>query len=486
VFSVAAVVAADAAYETELRLKRPWAPFEIDADEFVCICMDFWPSNKCNYGICPWVNASVLDADLSRLAKPMKTLGGVRFRIGGTQGDTVLFEDGKHLCKGFSPSDQPASLFKGGCLTQSRWNEIAQFCKENDCKIIYGLNALLGRGPLLMQSWDSSNARAMLEHIKKNNQVNQVFGFELGNELNLAIQHGRLLTMKELAASFRSLSKLLEEVFPQPSTPKLLGPDFTHFPPIFNVFVKLTRDILDAFTWHAYPLGGSGNDVDSKIMDPSRQDAFAEEARRLRTAVDELAGPDVKLWMGETGGSYNSGRNGTGNAFIDAFWYLNAMGELAKNGHETFCRQSLLGGNYELVDKVTFEPNPDFYAAVFFKRLMSGKVYGVNFTNDVQDRIRGFAHANATSFKLIILNYGNDAINVKLPDDLGQQPHDEFHFTSEGLHAKKVLLNGQQLSLDSDFAMMKRESDRDILTVQNRSYVFLQFARREGISVEIQ
>ena len=43
-----------------------------------------------------------------------------------------------------------------------------------------------------------------------------------------------------------------------------------------------------------------------------------------------------------------------------------------------FCRQTLLGGNYELLDHNTYEPNPDFYAALLWRRLMGVKVLDVD------------------------------------------------------------------------------------------------------------
>ncbi|RZS12810.1 hypothetical protein BHM03_00044311 [Ensete ventricosum] len=34
-------------------------------DNFVCATMDWWPPDKCNYGICPWGNSSILNLDLN-------------------------------------------------------------------------------------------------------------------------------------------------------------------------------------------------------------------------------------------------------------------------------------------------------------------------------------------------------------------------------------------------------------------------------------
>ena len=46
----------------------------------------------------------------------------------------------------------------------------------------------------------------------------------------------------------------------------------------------------------------------------------------------------------------------------------------AKAGFSTYCRQTLLGGNYGLVDKDTLMPNPDYYNFILFSQLMGPKV----------------------------------------------------------------------------------------------------------------
>jgi heparanase 1 len=38
---------------------------------------------------------------------------------------------------------------------------------------------------------------------------------------------------------------------------------------------------------------------------------------------------------------------------------MDGFGILAQNGHRTFCRQTLIGGNYGLLNTTTHEPNPE-------------------------------------------------------------------------------------------------------------------------------
>jgi len=41
--------------------------------------------------------------------------------------------------------------------------------------------------------------------------------------------------------------------------------------------------------------------------------------------------------------------------------YLNQLGMTATMNHKVYCRQTLIGGNYGLLNTTSFIPNPDYY-----------------------------------------------------------------------------------------------------------------------------
>lgn len=41
--------------------------------------------------------------------------------------------------------------------------------------------------------------------------------------------------------------------------------------------------------------------------------------------------------------------------------YLDQLGMASIYGTKTYCRQSLIGGNYGLLNTTNFKPNPDYY-----------------------------------------------------------------------------------------------------------------------------
>ena len=77
----------------------------------VCANFDFWPSTKCDYGNCSWVESGLMELDFENniLNQAADQLGpGFLLRIGGTLADHVQFDHtetenpgwGKCTCKG--------------------------------------------------------------------------------------------------------------------------------------------------------------------------------------------------------------------------------------------------------------------------------------------------------------------------------------------------------------------------------------------------
>ena len=77
----------------------------------VCANFDLWPSTKCDYGNCSWVESGLMELDFENniLNQAADQLGpGFLLRIGGTLADHVQFDHtetenpgwGKCTCKG--------------------------------------------------------------------------------------------------------------------------------------------------------------------------------------------------------------------------------------------------------------------------------------------------------------------------------------------------------------------------------------------------
>mmetsp|Transcript_28919 Transcript_28919/g.67646 ORF Transcript_28919/g.67646 Transcript_28919/m.67646 type:complete len:271 (+) Transcript_28919:3-815(+) len=263
------------------------------------------------------------------------------------------------------------------------------------------------------------------------------------------------------------------------------------------------------------------------MMRPDKMDRLGE--KQIRHIVQH-SDPDIsqlKLVMGESGGAYDSGHPNLSNRFADSFWYLKAMSLLAQNHHVMFCRQTLLGGFYELINHATLEPNPSFWAALLFARKMGRQVWHtevqrVNAVNDshhqrhhddngglrrrqvptttnstttadhseqqqLDQRVYAHCHLHPNpQLTILILNYSPNATAIlqqldgMLPSDL--IPRDEYIVTSEGddLESSTVLVNGREPTLSLPPKTVG-EARQQIL-VPPHSYSFVQFSPQSTIS----
>ena len=360
---------------------------------FVCVNFDWWPDLKCDYGNCSWVDNGInnLNFDSEILLQAAGALAtpalnnGAHFgllRVGGSLQDHVHYDftastehcDHDYPMK-LDPSDHLG--FDQGCVTTQKRDSIRAFAKATGMKVIFGLNGLVGRTKNepywnYTGDWDATQAQKLLIE-----WGNGLFAVELGNEI--AGRHGVTahLEAAQYARDFAHLIRMRDGLNLN-GKPLVFGvdnsPDIKWMDQFLGNLTKVSNGSIDAFTWHSYPLGAGAMDkVDSEIMDPT----FCTKVIKVATELQQWsADKSFPLWMGETGGAYNSGRNTVTNRFMSAFWYLDWMGILSAHGHKAFCRQTLLGGNYGLLQNTngTIEVNPDFWGAKLFTDLMRGNI----------------------------------------------------------------------------------------------------------------
>lgn len=463
-------------------------------DDFVCATLDWWPPEKCDYGTCSWGRASLLNLDLGNniLLNAVKAFSPLKIRLGGTLQDKVIYdtEDNKQPCTPFVRNASELFGFTQGCLPMSRWDELNSFFKATGAKIIFGLNALAGRTVQHDLSstgaWDSSNAESFIRYTVKKNYP--IYGWELGNELS-GNGVGTRIAADQYAIDTDALQKIVQNIYNgvEPK-PLIVAPGGFFDANWFKEFLDKTSKSLDVLTHHIYDLGpGVDTHLVEKILNPSYLDGEANTFRSLHDTLKSSASSAVS-WVGEAGGAYNSGRNLVSNSFVYSFWYLDQLGMSAAFDTKTYCRQSLIGGNYGLLDATNFVPNPDYYSALLWHRLMGRSVLSTSFFGT--KKIRAYAHCAKQSkgIMVLLINLDNsttvlgkvafngtwsseqkrthhnhhhhyqhrsgkaDKSSDKLPRSLrSETTREEYHLSAKDgdLHSRIMLLNGNILSVDS-------------------------------------
>ncbi|RWR77247.1 Glycoside hydrolase [Cinnamomum micranthum f. kanehirae] len=462
-------------------------------DNFICATLDWWPPEKCNYDQCPWGQASVLNLDLNHpiLAKAIQAFDPLRIRIGGSLQDQVVYGVGKlsSPCVPFRKMANGLFGFSHGCLTMDRWDELNLLLKKTRAIVTFGLNALYGRhkgsNGVWGGSWNSTNARNFIEYtISKGHQIDS---WEFGNELS-GSGIGARVTALQYGKDLIKLKSILGELYKSSnSQPLLLAPGGFFDKEWFAKLLQVSGpNVVNAVTHHIYNLGaGDDPHLISKILDPQYLDQIAGTFSDLQLTI-QRQGPWATAWVGESGGAYNSGGRLTSDTFVNSFWYLDQLGMASKYGTKVYCRQSLIGGNYGLLNTTTFVPNPDYYSALLWHRLMGKTVLSVDFSGS--PFFRTYAHcskgkdgitlllinlSNRTEFLVTVRNNMNIDTHIEMKmrrDDsfsyvlkktvawVGRKTmeqaaqREEYHLTPKDgyLQSQTMVLNGRPLELSAD------------------------------------
>ncbi|GFS35693.1 glucuronidase 3 [Actinidia rufa] len=459
--------------------------------DFICATLDWWPPEKCDYGTCSWGHASLLnllldiplgigyeygdgiwilglgmegsmplsslvgsnwckvtillDLNNNIFLNAVKAFSPLKIRLGGSLQDKVIYEteDHRQPCIPFSKNTSALFGFTEGCLPLSRWDELTNFFDKSGALIIFGLNALNGRSirsdGSAVGTWDSTNAKSFMRYTVGKGY--KIYGWEL--------------------ATSHSPGGFFDANW-------------------FKEFVDKTTKSLDVITHHIYNLGpGVDEHLVDRILDPSYLDGEADTFRRLQATL-KSSPTSATAWVGEAGGAYNSGHNLVTNAFVFSFWYLDQLGMSAAYDTKTYCRQSLIGGNYGLLNTTTFVPNPDYYSALLWQQLMGRNVLSTSFSGT--KKIRAYAHCakNSQGITLLLINLDNATTVqtevtfngiwkvrnykhkhhshktkiIRLPprgSKMSRMERMEYHLTANGgnLHSQIMLLNGNILSVNS-------------------------------------
>lgn len=447
------------------------------SDSFICATMDWWPPEKCNYNQCPWEQASVLNLNLSHpyLAEAIKAFKPLRIRIGGSLQDQVVYEAGEFAgpCVPFNRTNNGLFGFSEACLPEKRWKELNKFFKRTGVVVTFGLNALYGRRRLdngtWVGAWDSSNARDFINHTFARGYP--VDSWEFGNELS-GRGIGANVGAGEYGKDLILLKTILREIYDPRSVPAVAAPGGFFEKEWYADLLKASGPgVVDVVTHHIYNLG-AGDDpwVVNRTLDPYNVRESVRVFGDLNRTIEE-SGTGAHAWVGEAGGSYNSGSKISSGTFLNSFWYLNQLALSAKFDTKVYCRQVLIGGNYGLIDKRTFLPNPDYYSALLWHRLMGQTVLPVKVNGSTH--LHAYAHCRKSKpgLTLLLLNFNQtNGASVTVQDETDKifseagdrrgyhfdglrtkapETREEYHLTAKNSDhlVQEVLLNGVPLNI---------------------------------------
>lgn len=428
------------------RTSPSYVSFAVDLDQVTGGM--FWsqvPNARGNAPVAPY------DFSRQRLRTLTRALAPAYLRISGTAANKTYYD-----MSGAPLATAPAPFTR--ILTKREWDAVNEFAGTLGLKVVLGVNA--GPGPRdASGSWVPGNARALLQYTASRGYP--LAAVEFGNEPNLFSLVSGLspaYTVPDYIRDLEAFNALRAAVVPHA---QLMGPGSYYdnagsetpygrpFGPLASQILPAAPRIYNLLTFHEYPATstrcpGVGNPVP---VDPLAPD-YLDGVLRTYDSLDALGrkyDPGRPIWYGEAGSASCGGQQGYSNRFEATFWYLNALGALAQRGLQVFIRQTLSGSDYGLIDDATLQPNPDYWAALLWHRLMGTEILRPKLQG-APTRLRVYAACSRgrAAVTLLALNLDRSR-SVTVATGAGARSLEFYRVSARAILDRQVLLNGKPL-----------------------------------------
>ncbi|XP_052427929.1 inactive heparanase-2 [Carassius gibelio] len=359
--------------------------------------------------------------------------------------------------------EQVSNIYSDVTLTARSLDKLYNFADCAGLHLIFGLNAL-HRNP--DNSWNASSALSLLKYSagKKYN-----ISWELGNEPNsYHAMAARSVNSSRLAQDYSLLKTLLQSVRFY-SRANLYGPNIgrprKNAVLLLDGFMKNGGSVVDAVTWQHYYIDRRVTKVED-FMKTRLLDTLSEQITKVLKIVQTHA-PEKRVWLGGVGPAWAGGTNNLSDTFAAGFLWLNTLGIAAAHGIDVVLRHSFFDYGYNHLVDQHFNPLPDYWLSLLFKRLVGPRVLAVHVAGlqrkprpgrVIRDKLRIYAHCTSFhnhdyvrgSITIYIINLHRSRKKIKLAGTLRNKTVHQYllqPFGTDGLHSISVQLNGEPLRM---------------------------------------
>lgn len=398
-----------------------------------------------------------IDLTSPKLIALSKGLAPSYVRTSGTWANAIYFQnDGQPA--------RPAPKGFVNVLTSEQWGGLLDFVKETDGALVTSFAVSDGVRDA-EGVWTPREAQKFIDFSKEHGTP--IAAAELFNEPTMPIAGGAFSNTQYGAKEYARDVAVFEEWRKQHATNMLhVGPGtvgegvegfFEWMQKNFNAIA--TEEIMELvpqgtfsiFSYHYYGAGSMRVASEPPIA-TSRDKALSPEwitktdkAYSFFQPIVQKYMPDADIWITETAQAAGGG-DPWANTFVDVFRYLYQNGSLAQKGVDVLFHNTLAASEYSLIDQDTHDPNPNYWAALLWQRLMGTKSYAV--TSSIED-LYLFAHDtkdNPSQVTFMIINPTSCAdYSVNTPKEALI-----YELTATELEARSVRLNGKPLELGDD------------------------------------
>ena len=389
-----------------------------------------------------------VDLSNPRLRKLAAALSPAYIRVSGTWANTVYFAD-----SGNSPAKAPAGF--SGVLTQREWKGVIDFVHAVNGELVTSFAT--GAGTRNSEGvWTPKEAERWLAFTKSSG--GQIAAAEFMNEPTYAAMGG---APKGYDASMYGRDIAVFGPWLKRNSPAtvFLGPGSVGEGPFaINMggmlhtedLMKATGPVFDVFSYHLYAAASKRCASIGEKMQTTADAALTPEWLSRPEKIDAFyAGlrdrfePGKSLWITETADAACGG-NPWASTFLDTFRYLVEHAGLARRGVSVIMHNTLAASDYGLLNTDTFEPRPNYWATLLWRRVIGTTVLDPHVR--ATPNIYSYAHCLAGrpgGVALLIINADRQrTFDINLP-----MVAERYTLTAHRLEDSAVQLNGQTLHL---------------------------------------
>lgn len=428
-------------------LLPPWF-LSVTVDTSVLIGGSWWGHRRGTKKGLAVDRTAPLDLDHPELARWASRLAPALVRVGGTEADRIGY--GFHKDGPPGPVDRSRHTF---VLKGALWKRLNRWAAGCGLELLFTVSA----GPGARDDrgrWRPEEAARLMRHTRRKGYP--VAGWEFGNEVNAyPFFHGPspVWSRRQYLKDFVQFSELVRRESPGTVT---VGPGSAVWPvvgepnPVIPALGSSKAAAgLDALSFHYYPQQSDRGAIAVRRAQPTSLlaaralDEPRRWIRRARRALSRGPAAGAPLWITETGHALYGGQRGLSDTWASSLWWLDQLGLMAQEGVAAVFRQSLVGGDYGLLDPVTFEPRPDYWATLLWKERMGDEALAAPEVTGPDRRLRVWAHRKQGATVLLLINLHRSR---SVCADVGDQGWLRWTLAPVGgLLSRNVLLNGTRL-----------------------------------------
>lgn len=430
-----------------------------------------------------------IDLSNAKLRTMAKALAPAYVRVSGTWRNSTLFQN--------TDAPAPATPPNGyqSVMTRAQWKGVVDFAKASDAEIVTSVATSAGTRNA-SGAWTPTEATSFFAYTKSLGA--HIAASEFMNEPTYASIGGAPANYsgEDFARDARAYGEFLKKTSPGTlyigpgsigegvTMPAMAGntsgPKLT---PTTPEMLKASGPIFGGFSYHFYndaskrctaALGPKFWNTPEKAMTTEWFDRNLQSYTYYAQQRDTYL-PGKSMYLTETGEAACGG-DPFAAQFADIFRFMNQLGSLAAHGVKSVMVNTLTSVDYGLLDEDTYEPRPNFYAAVLWKRLMDQRVLDPGITMTGNTRVYAQCEAgHKGGVTLLVLNFDSTA-----EQSLTLPAGERYTLSAPSLESKTVLLNGKELAITSNALPMmpgsKTTAGKAIFAPQTVTFVTLPTA----------